>query len=165
MEQLISTPIKTPELILGKLIPYFIIGFIDVMISVLIVVFLFKVLLVGNVFLLMAFSSLFLFGSLSFGILISIIARSQLVASQIAMVTTFLPAFLLSGFMFAISNMPQPLQILTHIIPARYFVTMLKGIFLKGNTFTLLIMETVLLSIFGVVVFIIANKKFKKRII
>ncbi len=165
MEQLISTPIKTPELILGKLIPYFIIGFIDVMMSVLIVVYLFQVPLVGNVFLLMVFSSLFLFGSLSFGILISIIARSQLVASQIAMVTTFLPAFLLSGFMFAISNMPQPLQILTHIIPARYFVTMLKGIFLKGNTFTLLIMETVLLSIFGVVVFIIANKKFKKRII
>ncbi|MDH5202209.1 MAG: ABC transporter permease [Nitrospirota bacterium] len=164
MEQLISTPIKTSELILGKLTPYFLIGFIDVVISVLIGVFLFDVPLKGNVFLLMALSSIFLFGSLSFGILISIIARSQLVSSQIAMVTTFLPAFLLSGFMFAISNMPQPLQIITYIIPARYLVSMLKGIFLKGNTLGLLVMETVLLLIFGLTVFAIANKKFKKRI-
>lgn len=164
MEQLISTPIKTSELILGKLIPYFLIGFIDVLMSVLIVVYLFQVPLVGSVFLLLILSSIFLFGSLSFGILISIIAKSQLVSSQVAMVTTFLPAFLLSGFMFAISNMPQPLQIITYIIPARYFVSILKGIFLKGSTINLLVFETLLLSIFALIVFILANKKFKKRI-
>lgn len=164
MEQLISTPVKTPELIIGKLIPYFLIGIIDVVMSVLIVVFLFKVPLVGNVFLLMVLSSIFLFGSLSLGILISIITKSQLLASQAAMVVTFLPTYLLSGFMFAISNMPQPLQIITYIIPARYFVTILKGVFLKGSTIHLLVFETLLLSVFGLIVFILAIKKFKKRI-
>lgn len=165
MEQLISTPVKVPELILGKLIPYFFIGFIDVIFSVLLAVFLFEVPLRGNPLLLMLLSSIFLFGGLSLGILISIVAKSQLVASQIAMIATFLPAFLLSGFMYSISNMPKPLQIFTHIIPARYFVTMLKGIFLKNSTLKLLLFETMLLSVFGLFVFAVANKKFKKRVV
>jgi ABC-2 type transport system permease protein len=165
MEQLISTPVKVPELILGKLVPYFFIGFIDVLFSVLLAVFLFKVPLLGSPLLLMLLSSIFLFGGLSLGILISIAAKSQLVASQIALIGTFLPAFLLSGLMFSISNMPRPLQIFTHIIPARYFVTILKGIFLKGNTLKFLLFETILLSIFGLFVFVAANKKFKKRIV
>lgn len=165
MEQLISTPVKTPELIIGKLLPYFFIGFIDVALSVIMAVFVFDVPLRGNIFLLAVLSSIFLFGGLSLGILISIAAKSQLVASQISMVVTFLPAFLLSGFMYAIANMPKPLQMITYIIPARYFVSILKGIFLKGNTFKFLILETVLLMIFGLMVFMLANKKFKKRIV
>ncbi len=165
MEQLISTPIKTPELILGKLIPYFLIGLIDVVTSVLIVVFLFRVPFAGNAVLLLGLSSLFLFGTLSFGILISIVARSQLVASQIAIVTTFLPAFLLSGFMFSIANMPKPLQILTLVIPARYFVSMIKGVFMKGIGLDLLALETTFLAAFGVIVFTAANRLFKKRIV
>ena len=165
MEQLISTPVKVPELILGKLVPYFFIGFIDVIFSVLLAVFLFEVPLKGSLLLLTILSSIFLFGGLSLGILISIVAKSQLVASQISMIATFLPAFLLSGFMYSISNMPKPLQIFTHIIPARYFVTMLKGIFLKGSTLKFLLFETMLLSIFGLFVFAVANKKFKKRVV
>lgn len=164
MEQLISTPVKPAELILGKLIPYFFIGIIDVVLSVLLSVFLFDVPLRGNPFLLMSLSGIFLFGGLSLGILISIAAKSQLVSSQIAMIATFLPAFLLSGFMFAISNMPKPLQVFTLIIPARYFVTILKGIFLKGSSLELLTFETMLLSVFGLFVFAIANKKFKKTV-
>lgn len=164
MEQLISTPVKVPELILGKLIPYFFIGIIDVLFSVLLAVFLFGVPLKGSLLLLMLLSSIFLFGGLSLGILISIAAKSQLVASQIAMIATFLPAFLLSGFMYSISNMPKPLQAFTHIIPARYFVTMLKGIFLKGSTLQFLLFETLLLSFFGLSVFALANRKFRKRI-
>jgi len=164
MEQLISTPVKSPELITGKLIPYFMIGFIDVLMSVFMAVFLFEVPLKGNFFLLMGLSSIFLFGGLSLGILISIVAKSQLVASQISMVATFLPAFLLSGFMYAISNMPAALQTVTYIIPARYFVSILKGIFLKGSSLKLLTFETFLLMLFGVTVFAIANRKFKKRI-
>jgi len=164
MEQLISTPVKTPELITGKLIPYFLIGFIDVAMSVLMAVFLFEVPLRGNVFLLMTLSSIFLFGGLSLGILISVAAKTQLVASQIAMVVTFLPAFLLSGFMYSISNMPKALQLITYIIPARYFVSILKGIFLKGSTLKFLIFETLLLTAFGLVVFALANKKFKKKV-
>ncbi|MEW6740786.1 MAG: ABC transporter permease [Nitrospirota bacterium] len=165
MEQLISTPVKTPELIIGKLLPYFFIGFVDVALSVIMAVFVFEVPLQGNLLLLAVLSSIFLFGGLSLGILISIAAKSQLVASQISMVVTFLPAFLLSGFMYAIANMPKPLQMITHIIPARYFVSILKGIFLKGNTFKFLIFETILLTFFGLMVFALANKKFKKRII
>jgi len=120
MEQLITTPVKPPEMVLGKLAPYFLIGFIDMVVSVAMAVFLFEVPLHGNVLVLSVISSVFLFGAMGLGIVISIVAKSQLVASQIAMVATFLPAFLLSGFMFAISNMPVPLQAFSRIIPARY---------------------------------------------
>jgi ABC-2 type transport system permease protein len=163
MEQLISTPVKPQELILGKLIPYFLIGFIDMVLTVVMAVFLFDVPLRGNVFILGIVSGVFLFGALGLGIVISIVAKSQLVASQISMVATFLPSFLLSGFMFAISNMPVPLQIISRIIPARYFIIVLKGIFLKGNPLRLLVMDAIFLLIFGVVVFVIANKKLQKK--
>lgn len=165
MEQLIATPVKVSELITGKLVPYFLIGFMDVLLSVLLAIFLFKVPLNGSLPLLMAFSGVFLFGGLSLGILISIAAKTQLVASQIAMVATFLPAFLLSGFMYAISNMPLPLQIITYLIPARYFVTILKGIFLKGSPLKYLTLEAALLTLFGLAVFALANRKFRKRIV
>jgi ABC-2 type transport system permease protein len=99
------------------------------------------------------------------GILISIVAKSQLFASQISMIATFLPAFLLSGFMYSISNMPKALQIFTLAIPARYFVGMLKGIFLKGSTLKFLLFETMLLSAFGLFVFAVANKKFRKKVV
>jgi ABC-2 type transport system permease protein len=164
MEQLISTPVKTPELILGKLIPYFLIGFIDTILALLMSTLLFNVPLRGSVTLLLFLSGLFLFGGLSFGILVSIVGRTQLVASQIAMLTSFLPAFLLSGFIFSISNMPKPLQIITFFIPARYFVAILKGIFLKGSPLRLLLVETGLLAIFAVLVFTAANRKFRKKV-
>lgn len=165
MEQLISTPVKAPELIIGKLIPYFLIGFIDVVLSVLMATFLFGVPLKGNVALLAVISSVFLIGGLSLGIVISVVTKSQLVASQISMVVTFLPAFLLSGFMFAIANMPPPLQIMTRIIPARYFVSALKGIFLKGNPLRIIVVDAVFLLVFAVIVFAVANKKFRKQIV
>lgn len=165
MEQLISTPVKVPELILGKLIPYFIIGLLDMGLSVLIAVYLFHVPMNGSFTLLVILSSVFLFGGVSLGILISIAAKSQLVSSQVSMVATFLPAFLLSGFMFSIANMPKPLQMITTILPARHFVTILKGIFLKGSPLRFLIFETLLLICFALVVFFVANMKFKKRIV
>lgn len=165
MEQLISTPVKTPELIIGKLIPYFLIGFIDVVLSVLMATLLFGVPLKGNIALLAVISSVFLIGGMSLGILISVVTKSQLVASQISMVVTFLPAFLLSGFMFAIANMPPPLQIMTRIIPARYFVSVLKGIFLKGNPLRIIVVDAVFLLVFALIVFAVANKKFRKQIV
>jgi ABC-2 type transport system permease protein len=164
MEQLISTPIKPFELILGKLIPYFLIGFADTILAILFSTLVFGVPLRGSVSLLLFLSGLFLFGGLSFGILISIVARNQLVASQMAMLTSFLPAFMLSGFVFAISNMPGPLQVVTYIVPARYFVTILKAIYLKGSPLRLLAMEAMLLAAFSIIVFIAANRRFKKRI-
>jgi len=165
MEQLVSTPIKPVELIIGKLIPYFCIGFADILMAISVGVFWFGVPLKGSALLLILLSAIFTFGGVSFGILISISARgSQAIASQLALLSTFLPSFLLSGFMFAISNMPKVLQLVTYIFPARYFVTISKGIFLKGSTLNMLVWESIMLTLFGVVVFIASVRKFKKRL-
>jgi ABC-2 type transport system permease protein len=164
MEQLISTPVKASELIIGKLAPYFAIGFMDMVFAILLGITLFEVPLRGNIVLLVALSSLFLFGTVSFGVLISIVAKgSQSVASQIAILSTMLPAFLLSGFMFAIANMPKPLQLITYIFPVRYFVTILKGVFLKGSTLDLLWREGVMLAMASALVFFLAIRNLRKR--
>ncbi|MCC6393491.1 MAG: ABC transporter permease [Bryobacterales bacterium] len=165
MEQLISTPVKPTELILGKLLPYFSVGMLDVLLAVLMGEYLFRVPLRGNAALLFAMASVFLAGALSLGMVISIVTRSQLLASQLAMVVTFLPSFLLSGFMYAIGNMPRPIQVMTHVIPARYFVALLKGIYLKGVGLEVLAAEAGLLALFGVVMVTLANVKFKKRLV
>ncbi|KXK25507.1 MAG: hypothetical protein UZ01_03311 [Candidatus Brocadia sinica] len=164
MEQIISTPVTSQELILGKLIPYFAIGMFDVLLAALMGEYLFKVPLRGNVGLLFGMAAVFLAGALSLGMAISILTRSQLLASQLAMVLTFLPSFLLSDFMYAISNMPKVIQIITYVIPARYFVTILKGIYLKGVGLEILALEAGLLTIFGVAMMVLANVKFKKRL-
>jgi ABC-2 type transport system permease protein len=164
MEQLISTPVKPPELIFGKLLPYFSIGMLDVVLAVLMGEFLFHVPLRGSVLLLFCLAAIFLTGALSLGMLISIIMKNQLLASQTAMVATYLPAFLLSGFMFSISNMPKPLQLVTYLIPARYFISMLKGIYLKGSGLRILAPEAALLIVFALVLVVLANLRFKKRL-
>lgn len=99
------------------------------------------------------------------GMLVSIVTRNQLLATQLAMTLTFLPSFLLSGFVYAISNMPQALQVMTHVIPARYLITILKGIYLKGVGLEILAIEALFLTIFGAVVFAAANVAFKKRLV
>jgi ABC-2 type transport system permease protein len=164
MEQLISTPIRPAELILGKLAPYFVIGMLDVVIAVLMAVFLFDVPLRGSVPLLFGVSALFIIGTLAQGILISVVARSQLIASQFAMVSTFLPAFLLSGFMFAISNMPPVVQGITYIVPARYYVELVKGIFLRGSGLGTLWLDAVFLLVFSLVATSAAVLRFRKRL-
>jgi ABC-2 type transport system permease protein len=165
MEQLISTPVKGRELILGKLLPYFVIGMFDVLLAVLRGEFLFHVPLRGNVVLLFSMAAIFLAGALSLGMVISVVTKSQLLASQLAMVMTFLPAFLLSGFMYAISNMPKAIQLVTYLIPARYFVALLKGIYLKGIGLHILFIEAGLLTLFGVMMIVMANVKFKKKLV
>jgi ABC-2 type transport system permease protein len=164
MEQLISTPVKPAELILGKLIPYFVIGMLDVLIAVLMAVFLFQVPLRGSVLLLFGAAGLFVIGTLAQGILISTIARQQLLASQFAMVSTFLPAFLLSGFTFAIANMPVPVQVITFIVPARYFVALVKGIFLRGVGLAALWPDALFLLVFAVIVAGAAIRQFRKTL-
>lgn len=164
MEQLISTPVTANEIIIGKLAPYFAIGMIDVTISVLMGEFLFHVPLRGSVALLFAMASIYLAGALSMGILISVATRNQLLSTQIAMIGTFLPAFLLSGFMFAISNMPAFLQVVTYLVPARYFIIVIRGIYLKGVGLEIIGFEAILLTIFGFVTVLLANVKFKKRL-
>ena len=165
MEQLISTPVKGSEIVLGKLLPYFGLGMLDVLLAVVMGEFLFHVPLRGSVALLFAMAAIFLTGALSLGMVISIVTRSQLLASQLAMVLTFLPSFLLSGFVYAIGNMPVPIQLATRLIPARYFVTLLKGIYLKGVGLEILAVEAGLLTLFGAVMVVLAIAKFKKRLV
>lgn len=164
MEQLIATPVKGSELILGKLLPYFALGMLDVVLAVLMGEFVFQIPLRGNIPLLFGMSAIFLVGALSLGMLISIITRGQLLASQLAMVLTFLPSFLLSGFMYAIENMPLPIQVMTHLIPARYFVVLLKGVYLKGVGLEVLGVDAALLTLFAIVMVGLANWKFRKKL-
>lgn len=164
MEQLISTPLKKGELLLGKLIPYFAIGILDLIIIMLLAEYLFQIPLRGSIILLLTMSVVFLIGSLSLGLLISIIARSQLVATQMAMVITFLPSFLLSGFLTPINNMPEVIQWLSYLVPARYFIAILRGIYLKGDGFFVLIDEILFLILFGICVSLLAFVKFKKKL-
>ena len=165
MEQLISTPVTGPELIFGKLLPYFAIGMFDVLLVVLLGEFLFRVPLRGNVALLFGMAAIFLVGTLSLGILVSVVTKSQLLANQLAMVLTFVPSFLLSGFVFAISNMPQPIQWITYAIPARYFVSLLKSIYLKGVGLEILAGEAVLLTAYAAIMVLLANLVFKKKLV
>jgi ABC-2 type transport system permease protein len=164
MEQLIATPVTGAELILGKLIPYFVIGAFDLMLSMLIGEFVFHIPLRGDVWLIFATSAVFMVGALSLGMLISIITKSQFLASQIALVATMLPAFLLSGFIFPIDNMPYPIQLFTRIVTARYFVVLLRGIYLKGLGFRPLLGETLLLAAFAAVILFLSHHKFRKKI-
>lgn len=164
MEQVLSTPLKAWELIIGKLLPYFAIGMLDVLLSVLMGEFLFHVPLRGSVLLLFGMAAIFLVGSLSLGMLISIVTKSQLLASQLAMVLTFLPAFLLSGFMYDIANMPRVVKVITLLVPARYFVSLLKGIYLKGVGLEILFFEAGLLAIFALAMLLVARLKFKKKL-
>lgn len=165
MEQLMVTPVSAAELIFGKLAPYFCIGMLDLLLCVGVGQFIFDVPLRGSLSLLTLLSLLFLFGALSFGILISIITRSQLLASQVGIVTTVLPAFLLSGFIFPIENMPLPIQTVTHIVTARYFVFILRGIYLKDVGMGILWPEVLFLAVFGIIVMTVAVLKFKKKIV
>jgi ABC-2 type transport system permease protein len=165
MEQLISTPVKARELIFGKLLPYFSIGLIDVSLAVLLGQFLFRVPLRGSVVLLFAVAGIFLIGTMALGIVISIVAKNQLMANQMAMVLTFVPSFLLSGFVFPISNMPKVIQLITYLIPARYFVALLKAIYLKGVGLEILAGEAALLTVFAGAMVFLANALFKKKLV
>ena len=164
MEQLISTPVRPAELILGKLLPYCAIGLANMAIAVLMAVFVFHVPLRGSVPLLFGLGGLFIAATLAQGIFVSAVARQQLLASQLAMISTFLPAFLLSGFTFAIANMPAVIRALTHIIPARYFVAVVKGIFLRGVGLEVLWPEALFLLGFAVVVLAAAIRLTPKRL-
>lgn len=164
MEQLVATPLTGAELIFGKLIPYFAIGILDLLLCIGVGEFIFDVPLRGSLWLLAPLALIFLFCALSFGMLLSIITKNQLLASQLAIVTTVLPAFLLSGFIFPIENMPLPIQTVTRIVTARYFVTILRGIYLKDVGLPVLWPQALFLVIFGAVVITVALKKFRKKI-
>jgi ABC-2 type transport system permease protein len=164
MEQLISTPVTAMEIMLGKLAPYFVLGMFDTIISALIAIDWFQVPFRGSWVTLMIASGLFMVVVLSMGFFISVLAKSQFAASQIALLITFLPAFLLSGFLFSIEQMPIALQWITRILPARYYVSVLKKIFLKGTSMPMLYADLIPLVVFALVLALVATRSFHKRL-
>ncbi len=164
MEQLLSTPLRPTELVLGKMFAFFILGVVDMLIAVLVGTQIFTVPLRGSVLLLAMTAGIFLFGALFWGIFISAATRSQLLAYQMGFLTSFLPAFLLSGFVYAIENMPVPVQLISYVFPARYFVTFLKGIFLTGVGMEVLWSEILFLVIYTSIVFLLAVRNLKRGV-
>ncbi|HTR37166.1 MAG TPA: ABC transporter permease [Bryobacteraceae bacterium] len=164
MEQLLSTPVRPGELVLGKLIAYFLLGIVDMLISIIVGVFIFQVPFRGNVGFLFFTSCLFLFGALSWGIFLSASARSQLMAFQMGMLSSFLPGYLLSGFIYSIANMPKVIQLISYIVPARYFVTILNGVFLKGVGIEVLWVEVLMLAVYAGLVFLGASRKMRLKV-
>ncbi len=164
MEQLAATPVGRTEVVLGKLLPYLGIGLFDVALTVGAGVAFFGTPLNGSVLLLAVLTLLFLVGALGLGIFISAAVKSQVLATQIAMVSTYLPAVLLSGFLFDIASMPPFLRGVTFLIPARYFVTVTRGIFLKGVGALVLWPEAVLMLLYAVVGLTLATRAFRKEL-
>lgn len=164
MEQLVSTPVTPLEIMLGKLAPYFVLGMFGVALCVVLALYWFHIPFRGDIVTLFFSSAMFMVVVLALGFLISVIAKTQLAASQIALLATFLPAFLLSGFLFAIEQMPRFIQLVTRILPARYYVSALKMIFLKGTPLSMLTGELIPLAIFAAVLTIVATRAFHKRL-
>jgi ABC-2 type transport system permease protein len=164
MEQLISTPLRGPELIFGKVVPYFCIGMTDVIVAVLMGKWIFDVPIVGNAGLLFGLSAIFLTGALFFGMTLSIKLKSQVLANQLAIIAGFLPTLILSGFVFAIENMPLPLQFLTYIVPARYFIAILRGIYLKGIGLEILWLDALFLVVYALLMILLANRNFSFKL-
>jgi ABC-2 type transport system permease protein len=164
LEQLISTPLKPNELILGKLIPYFVLGYVDLLMTYLMGQYVFNVPFRGSLVFMFVVSGIFLIGALSLGFLISVVASNQFFATQVALLGTFLPSFLLSGFVFPISNMPDALQVVTYIIPARHFVTVLRAIYLKGVGVEAVLAPFLMLVFFAVFLTFLATVKLKKSL-
>ena len=164
MEQLAATPVARVEVVLGKLLPYVAIGLIDVVVCAACGLLLFGVPLRGSPFLLLGLSFFFLVGALGLGMFISAFARSQLLATQISMIVTFLPAYLLSGFMFSIDVMPKALRAITYVVPARYFLVVTRGIFLKGVGVHVLFIQGLLMIAFALIGLSLATRVFKKEL-
>jgi ABC-2 type transport system permease protein len=164
MEQLLVTPIKPYQLILGKLIPFTIIGFLDVLIVLAVAHYWFQVPMLGSLPLLFALSGLFILTTLGLGLFVSTIARTQQQAMLIAQFFFFMPFMFLSGFTFPIANMPPAIQIVTYIIPLRYFLEIVRGIFLKGAGIAELWPQAVALLVLGIAIFSLSVARFQKKL-
>jgi len=164
MEQLAATPVHRLEVVLGKLVPYVVIGLFDVALAIVAGLLIFDVPFRGSYLLLFGMTLLFLVGALSLGMFISAAVKSQVLATQVAIIATYLPALLLSGFLFAIETMPLPLQAITYLVPARYYVTVTKGIFLKGVGPGVLWIEGLAMIFFAIASITLAIRSFRKEL-
>ncbi len=164
MELLVSTSVQPMELMLGKLLPYFVIGMVDACICLALAVFWFDVPYRGTLAALFLTTGLFLTVMLCIGYYVSVAIRSQVGASQVALVLTMLPTTLLSGFAFPIEQMPVPVQSITYVVSGRYYVTILKALFLKGAPWSELLMPMLALALYAAVMVILAARAFRKTL-
>jgi|AntAceMinimDraft_17_1070374.scaffolds.fasta_scaffold00656_8 ABC-2 type transport system permease protein len=164
MEVLLVSPLKPIQIIIGKVIPYIAISFTNAITIILLAYFVFGLPVNGSIVLLLAETILFILLALSLGILISTIAKSQQVAMFISMFALMLPTMLLSGFIYPIENMPEVLQWLCHIMPPKYFITIIKNIMIKGTGFMFVWKETLILTLMTLLFIILSIKKFKIRL-
>ncbi len=164
MEQLLSTPVRPIEMALGKLSAHFLLGLVDMLIALFVGVVIFDVPLKGSWVLLLFSACVFLYGALAWGLYISAMFRNQLAAYQMGTLTSFLPAFLLSGFIYPIANMPWIIRVISVVIPARYFIDMTKGIFLKGLGLRYLWFDLLLLIVYAVGISFLAVRKLRQKI-
>ncbi len=162
MEALMATPVSMDEILLGKLLPYFVLGMGGMLLSVAMARWMFLVPLRGSLWLLVACSALFLLAALGMGLLISTLAKSQFVVAQVAVIATFLPAFILSGFIFDIGSMPQAVQLLSHVVAARYFVSILHTLFLAGDLPGVLLGNSAALALMALVFLGVARLRTRK---
>ena len=164
MEALLSTPVGVTDILLGKLLPYFVLGLFATLVTVFLAVFLFEVPLRGSWLTLLLLSAAFLIPALGQGLIISVMTKNQFLAAQLAAFTGFMPSFLLSGFLYEIDTMPWPIQLISRIIPARYFVGSLQTVFLVGNVWSLLIPNILAMLLVGLIFFVIARFKSPKSL-
>jgi ABC-2 type transport system permease protein len=164
MEALFVTPVRPDEILLGKTIPYFVLGMIGLALCLLAAKFLFHVPFRGSVMVLIGSSMLYLLVALAIGLLISSATKSQFVASQIALLVTFLPALMLSGFLFDLRSMPAVVRVITYILPARYYVTLLQTVFLAGDIWTLIVPNAAVLAGMAVLFFILTRRATRKEL-
>jgi len=164
MEALMSTPVTIFQLLVGKIVPYFILGMLSMTLCVVVAVWFYQIPLRGSFLVLAMSSASFLLAATLLGLFISTLSKNQFVASQASIVSAFLPAFILSGFIFEISSMPGWIQALTHFIPARYFVSSLQTLFLVGNVWEVILPNTFFILLFALIVLTLTVYKTAKRL-
>jgi len=164
LEGLIATPARKHEIIIGKMLPYLVLSLMDCLIVAMMGVVVFEVPFAGSLWLFAGTALVFAVAGLSIGLLASVVASNQVLANQIVMLTTLLPSMLLSGFMFPIKSMPEWVQTVTYAVPARYFVTICRGIMLKAQPAESLLRPTIFLVVFGAVLLSLAVVRFRKKL-
>jgi ABC-2 type transport system permease protein len=164
LESLFVTPIRSGEILLGKTVPYFILGLIGLALCIFAAQYLFDVPLRGSITVLLGASTLYLLVALGIGLLISSAVKSQFVASQVTLLVTFLPAVMLSGFLFDIRSMPVPVRAITYILPARYYVALLQTVFLAGDVWSVILPNTAVLAVMALVLWIWTRAVTQKRL-
>jgi ABC-2 type transport system permease protein len=164
LEALLVTPVRSEEILFGKTLPYFLLGMIGLAVCVLAAKFLFHVPLRGGLWVLLGASMLYMLVALGIGLLISSWVKNQLVASQLTMLVTFMPAFMLSGFLFDLRSMPVAVRLITYVLPARYYVALLQTVFLAGDVWSVIVPNTLVLAAMAIILALSSHAMMRKRL-